>query len=69
MKRAIIGVIIALVGVGVGVLVGNSIRADYLREWGEGQLEACEADGLNDCHIDYIYDGLILLDIECVGWQ
>lgn len=69
MRGVILGVILALAGVGVGVLVGNNIRADYLREWGEGQVQACEADGLKDCHIDYIFEGLILVDVECVGWQ
>lgn len=69
MKQFIIGVILALAGVGVGILISNNIRADYLQEWGERSLQACEADGLSGCHIDYIYDGLILLDIECVGWQ
>lgn len=53
----------------MGVLIGNNIRADYLREWGAEQMQACEADGLNDCHVDYIYDGAILLDVECVGWR
>lgn len=69
MTRIILGVILGLVGLGVGVLISNNIRADYLREWGAEQLQACEADGLTGCHIDYIYDGLILLDIECVGWR
>ena len=69
MKQLIIGVILALVGVGVGVLISNNIRADYLREWGAEQMQACEADGLNDCHIDYIFEGLILVDVEAVGWK
>lgn len=69
MKQLIVGVILALAGVGVGVLISNNIRADYLREWGAEQMQACEADGLNDCHVDYIYDGAILLDVECVGWR
>lgn len=69
MKQFIIGVILALAGVGVGVLISNNIRADYLKEWVAEQVQACEADGLNDCHIEYIYEGLILLDVECVGWQ
>jgi len=69
MRRLILGVILGLVGLGVGGLISNNIRADYLREWGVEQLQACEADGLKDCHIDYIYDGLILLDVECVGWR
>lgn len=69
MRRFVLGVILALAGVGVGILISNNIRADYLREWGVEQMQACEADGLNDCHVDYIYDGLILLDVECVGWR
>lgn len=51
-----------------GIGAGNIVRRQFLRENAEDTLWLCEQDEtLTDCHVEWVYDGLVLVEFEVVG--
>lgn len=57
-----------LLGVGVGVCIADyTIGEAFERDFGEELMAQCESDGLEDCHLEMDYEGLIITGVEAVG--
>lgn len=68
MEQLITGVILALAGVGLGVCIADYTIGEALeRDFGEELMAQCESDGLEDCHLEMDYEGLIITGVEAVG--
>ena len=63
----ICSLIILLCGISIGIAIGNAERKEYLNDWADETLTACEEDGLSNCHIEQIYHGLVFVDFEING--
>lgn len=67
MKRWLIvmGMILCFV---IGIGVSNLKQMDWLKPYARDTLETCKADkALTECHIEWVYDGLFLVDVDVVG--
>lgn len=57
----------SLIGVLLGVNIANRVSRDWHAQDMEYDMTACNQVGLHDCHIEYIYDGMIWVDYDIIG--
>lgn len=51
-----------------GISIGNSVRQDYLKEQAQETLDYCYEDiDVDNCRIEWQYEGMILTGFEVVG--
>jgi len=51
-----------------GISIGNFARRQYLEDSVNYELSMCERDEtMVYCHAEYIYEGIVLVDIEVLG--
>lgn len=61
----LITIIISLLA---GIAIGNTARKQFLAQDANETLEYCENDEeVTDCHIEWEYDGIILMEFEVTG--
>lgn len=56
-----------IASVGVGVAISNIISRAWHEQDMDYDITACEQVGLDNCHIEDIYDGLIWVDYDIIG--
>lgn len=67
LEKIIFGACAIVLSMAVGVQIANNDYMKYHAEDIAETIKACEADGLNDCHAEPIYNGLSVVDFEVIG--
>lgn len=58
-----------LIGIGGGILIANITNRNWHSQDVALAIEQCQEDGLENCHVEYIKSGLVVVDYEVIGEQ
>lgn len=67
LRRVLLYVVLIILLILIGVGVSNEVRQQWLMTYAEQTLDTCKANNLADCHIEWVYDGVVLVDVDIVG--